>query len=77
VVSTDRLSLLQHARDRLVAELATAEGAAAAAVSRELRALLNEIDAIPTSGEVSDLDRLADSVSDDLADRRRRRAEAG
>lgn len=80
-MDTDRLSLLRVARD-LLAEALTAEqecpncgahidvkAADLPQVSRELRAVLAEIDKIPGSGEVSDLDRLAD----DLEERRRRR----
>jgi hypothetical protein len=69
----DRLSLLREARDRIVDELRTAEGATAAALSRELRALLLEIDQIPGSGEVTSLDVLADGITDELAQRRKDR----
>ena len=78
---TDRLALLETARD-LLAEALTAEQecpncgahidvktADLPQVSRELRAVLLDIDKIPGSGEVTPLDKLAD----DLAERRRRR----
>lgn len=81
----DRLTLLQLARDTLrlaiTLEHRCPECSAPIdwpapqlpAVVRELRAVLTEIDAIPGSGEVSDLDRLADRVTDDLEARRKRR----
>lgn len=75
-MSTDRLSLLIEARERLISELRLAEGAAVAALSRELRAVLIEIDQIPGSGEVTPLDNLAGGIADDLAARRAKR-EAG
>jgi hypothetical protein len=76
LTGTDRLSLLIEARDRLVDELRLVEGAAVATVSRELRAVLTEIDQIPGSGEVTPLDTLAGGIADDLAARRTAR-EAG
>jgi hypothetical protein len=84
-VDTDRLSLLRRARDLLADALATESECSACGahievksadlpqVSRELRAVLAEIDKIPGSGEVSDLDLLADGIVTDLDERRRRR----
>jgi hypothetical protein len=67
----DRLALLEHSRDKLFAAMEDPElkPADLAALSRELRAVLLEIEKIPGSGEVTPLDRLAD----DLEERRRRR----
>ena len=78
MTDTDRLSLLRDARDRLVdamnGELTCRQCSRGvdpplAGVVRELRAVLQEIDKIPGSGEVTPLDRLAD----DLEERRRKR----
>ena len=70
----DRLILLQASRDLLVDALnrADVKPTELAQLSRELRAVLMELDKIPGSGEVTPLDQLAD----DLAERRRKR-EAG
>lgn len=84
-MDTDRLSLLRAARDLLAEALTTGHECPACGaqldvgsaelpqVSRELRAVLAEIDKIPGSGEVSELDRLADGIVADLDDHRRRR----
>jgi hypothetical protein len=80
VSATDRLTVLLAARDRLIDAMSgdlacrvCAKGVdpPLAGVVRELRAVLLEIDQIPGSGEVTDLDRLADGVQDELAARRR------
>lgn len=85
-MADDRLSLLRDARDRLVeamnGELTCRQCARGvdpplASVIRELRAVLLEIDKIPGSGEVSDLDRLADGILTDLDAERKRRRSAG
>jgi hypothetical protein len=85
-LTDDRLSLLRDARDRLVeamnGELTCRQCARGvdppiASVIRELRAVLLEIDKIPGSGEVSDLDRLADGILTDLDEERKRRRSAG
>lgn len=70
-MSADRLILLQASRDLLVDALNSADvkPGELAQLSRELRAVLLEIDKIPGSGEVTPLDKLAD----DLAERRRRK----
>jgi hypothetical protein len=47
------------------------------ALSRELRAVLLEIDAIDTAPEVSELDRIVADVADELAPRRRAIAPTG
>ncbi len=84
-MADDRLTLLREARDRLLAamngELTCRQCARGvdpplAGVVRELRAVLLEIDKIPGSGEVSDLDRLADGIVADL-DAQRRKHKAG
>lgn len=81
----DRLTLLRLARDTLVAKIEAGEddttcrkcggpiATSLPALVRELRATLVEIDAMPGADEVSELDRLASRVTDDLADRRARR----
>lgn len=73
-MTADRLILLQASRDLLVDALNSeaTKPTELAQLSRELRAVLIEIDKIPGSGEVTPLDQLAD----DLAERRRKR-EAG
>jgi hypothetical protein len=84
--STDRLELLRVARDRLVAavtgELTCRQCARGvdpplASVVRELRAVLDEIDRIPGSSEVTPLDRIADGILVDLDQHRRGRGAAG
>jgi hypothetical protein len=84
-VDSDRLSVLQEARDRLIAAMngdltcrqcARGVDPPLAGVIRELRAVLAEIEKIPGSGEVTPLDHLADGITDDLAARRAKR-EAG
>lgn len=82
-MDSDRLSVLRDARDRLITamngELTCRQCARGvdpplAGVIRELRAVLLEIDKIPGSGEVSDLDRLADGIVADLDAQRRKRS---
>lgn len=75
-MSADRLILLQASRDLLVDALNSADvkPAELAQLSRELRAVLVEIEKIPGSSEVTPLDRLADGITDDLAQRRRKRS---
>jgi hypothetical protein len=70
-MSADRLILLQASRDLLVDALNSEDvkPVELAQLSRELRAVLADIDKIPGSGEVTPLDKLAD----DLEERRRRR----
>lgn len=85
MTDVDRLTLLEMARDTLVAQIEDSASpttcrkcggditSSLPSLVRELRATLAEIDKMPGAGEVSDLDRLATSVADDLADRRARR----
>lgn len=82
-MDNDRLALLRDARDRLVEAMngdltcrlcGKGVDPPLAGVIRELRAVLLEIDKIPGSGEVSDLDRLADGIVADLDAQRRKRA---
>lgn len=70
-MTADRLILLQASRDLLVDALNSEDvkPGELAQLSRELRAVLADIDKIPGSGEVTPLDKLAD----DLEERRRRR----
>lgn len=46
------------------------DGRVVAQVSKELREVLRELDALPTAERVTPLDKLAGAVSDDLAARR-------
>lgn len=57
-VAGDRRAALEAIRDRLAAELQRARGTGAAAVARELREVLAELEAIPDE-EVSPVDQLA------------------
>lgn len=48
-----------------------------AILAKELREVIRELDSLPDAGMVTPLDRIAGTVSDDLADRRAaRRADA-
>ncbi|MEV4474660.1 hypothetical protein [Nonomuraea sp. NPDC049504] len=67
IESGDRRASLQAIRDRLANELRAAEGRDAAAIAKELRATLAELDALP--GEEEDaLDQLAARRADRIAD---------
>ncbi|GAA2364778.1 hypothetical protein [Streptomyces carpaticus] len=68
ISSGDRRTALEAVRDKLATELGRADGRDAAAVARELRAVLDALDALP-GGEVSTLDDLS-------ARREARRADA-
>jgi molecular chaperone GrpE (heat shock protein) len=67
-VQGDMRTALEAIRNRLAAELARSKGQAAAAVAKELRAVLDAIEALP-GAEVDPIDDLA-------AKRAQRRAEA-
>lgn len=54
----DKRTALEAIRDRLAVELARSKGQAAAAVAKELRAVIDALDALP-GGEVSPVDDLA------------------
>jgi hypothetical protein len=71
--SGDRAAILRATRDRLAAELADPECMSIAAVSRELRAVLAELEVLGATSEVNPLDRLADGVASDLDSYRARR----
>ncbi|MEV0227990.1 hypothetical protein [Nonomuraea sp. NPDC050786] len=58
VMSGDRRAALEAIRDRLAAELDSAEKRDAAVVAKELRQVLAELEALP-GGEVDTLDDLA------------------
>lgn len=82
----DRLYLLRAARDRLVAAMngeltcrSCSRGVdpPLAGVVRELRAVLEAIDAIPGSSEVTPLDLIASGIVADLDKHRRERGAAG
>lgn len=85
MTDVDRLTLLKLGRDALVAKIEGSDTpdlcrkcggeitSPLPALVRELRATLVDIDKMPGAGEVTDLDRLAGRVADDLADRRARR----
>lgn len=64
----DKRTALEAIRNRLAAELARSKGNAAAAVAKELRAVLDALDALP-GAEVSPVDDLT-------AKRAKRRADA-
>jgi hypothetical protein len=59
VSSGDRTTALTAVRDRLADELSVAEGSQAAALSKELRAVLAELDSLSGGAEVSALDDLS------------------
>ncbi|GAA2351722.1 hypothetical protein [Streptomyces carpaticus] len=67
--SGNRRQLLEAVRDRLAEELLAAEGRDVAALAKELRATVAELESLPGGKEVSPLDDLA-------ARRAARRAEA-
>lgn len=82
MADSDRLTVLRDARDRLVSamngELTCRQCARGvdpplAGVVRELRAVLAEIESMPGASEVTPLDGIADGITDDLAERRRKR----
>lgn len=56
-VGGDRKAALEAIRDRLAAELTRARGTGAAAIARELREVLTELEAIPDP-EVSPVEQL-------------------
>ena len=56
--SDDKRTALEAIRAKLAAELATAEGKAAAALAKELRAVVNELHSMPGGREVSKVDDL-------------------
>jgi hypothetical protein len=70
VSSEDRRASLSAIRDRVARELVGAEGRDVAALSKELREVIREIDSLPTAERVTPLDKLAGAVTDDLAQRR-------
>jgi hypothetical protein len=67
--SGDRRAALEAVRDKLALELQGSEGPVVAALAKELRACMAELDALPGGKEVSALDDLS-------ARRAARRAEA-
>jgi hypothetical protein len=73
ISSGSRVDGLKVLRDRLADELDSAEGAAVAALSRELRAVLSELERLGVREEVTPLDDLASRVGDQLAAHRARR----
>jgi hypothetical protein len=79
VTQGSRLGRLKALRDLLTIALTTGEALSKEIpqLSRELRAVLAEIDALDTAAaEVSDIDRLVAEAADELADARRRRTDA-
>ena len=54
----DRRAMLEHLQQRLLGDLEECETREAAAISKELRAVTAELEALPT-GEVSSVDDLA------------------
>lgn len=59
VVEGDRRAALEAIRDKLAAELQDVTGRDAAAIAKELRATIAELDALPGGREVSKVDDLA------------------
>jgi hypothetical protein len=72
VAEGDRRKSLEAVRDRLAAELETAEGRDVASVAKELRETIRELDNLPLGEGVSGVDQLANR----RASRRRRSAGA-
>lgn len=58
----DKRASLEAIRDRLAAELVRSRGQSAAAVARELRAVIDALDALP-GGEVSAVADLAERLA--------------
>lgn len=77
VAEGDHRKSLIALRDHLAGELIVAEGRDKAPLVRELRAVLAEIDAIPTLREGSVVDSLATEHADELAAARAKRGAAG
>ncbi len=73
ISSGDRTRALQALRDRLGAELDEAEGTEVASLSRELRAVLLELERLGVRAEVTPLDDLASRVVTSLGQHRSRR----
>lgn len=61
---------LEAQRDDLARRLEGAEDRDAAALHKHLTAVLDKLDRLPGGEEVSKLDQIADSVTDELAARR-------
>jgi hypothetical protein len=61
---------LESIRGKLAEQLELAEGRDAAILAKELRAVIAELDALPTGRLESRLDHIAAAVTDDLAARR-------
>lgn len=76
VKSGNRRRALVALRDHLTGELERTDydGRVVAAIAKELRAVLLEIDKLPGGEEKSELDRIAESIpADELAPRRANR----
>lgn len=73
VATGDRVKSLKAIRDKIATLLRDADDRTAAALGKELRAVMAEIDSLPGGREVSELDRIADGVAIDLAAERRQR----
>lgn len=59
-------------RDSLTDRIGLADDKVLAQLSRELRAVLAEIESLDTAPEVSEIDRIVAATADELAVRRRR-----
>lgn len=70
-VAAGHRQALEAIRDRLAAELAAAEGRDVAPIARELRAVLGELQGLPSKREESPVDDLAEKRNE------RRRKAAG
>ena len=64
---------LEAQRDDLARRIKTASDKDAAALHRQLTLVLDRLDKLPASSEVSPLDRIAAGVADELAKRRANR----
>jgi hypothetical protein len=68
VESGDRRASLEAIRDKLARELAETGGRDAAAIAKELRAVISELDGLPGGKERSTVDELAARRAGRLAD---------
>ncbi|WP_157251047.1 hypothetical protein [Nonomuraea typhae] len=64
VLSGDRRASLEAIRDKLAAELRDASGRDTAALAKELRSTIAELESLPGGKEVSRLDELASRRAD-------------
>jgi hypothetical protein len=70
ISAQDQRASLCAIRDRVAAELVEAAGRDVAALSKELRDVIREIEGMPSAERVTPLDELAGAIGDELAARR-------